>query len=271
MELRVGYELQYEFPQPTPVILMLNIHSTRVSDLAMADHIVLSPSVPISGYRDGFGNWCSRILAPTGRMLISADSVVRDSGRPDPVVLDAQQVRVEELPEEALVFLLASRFCDSDRLLDLAWTLFGATEPGWARVQAICDFTYQHITFGYEHARATRTASEAYEEGCGVCRDFAHLAVAFCRALNIPARYCTGYLSDVGTPAPHPPGDFAAWFEAYLAGHWHMFDPRNNVPRIGRVLLAQGRDATDVAITTTFGPNTLQSFRVWADEITGPA
>ena len=271
MKFRVGYELQYEFPQPTPVILMLNVHFTRVSDLAMPDHILVSPRVPISGYRDGFGNWCSRIVAPAGRVLISADSVVRDIGEPDPVALEAKQVRVEELPEKTLVFLLASRFCDSDRLLDLAWSLFGTTEPGWGRVQAICDFVHQHIAFGYEHARVTRTASEAYQERCGVCRDYAHLAVAFCRALNIPARYCTGYLSDVGTPTPHPPGDFAAWFEAYLGGHWHMFDPRNNVPRIGRILIAQGRDAADVAITTTFGPNTLEGFRVWTDEIAVPA
>lgn len=271
MKLRVGYELEYEFPQSTPVILMLNIHFTRVSDLETPDHIVISPSVPVSGYRDGFGNWCSRIVAPSGRMRISTDCVVRDTGRPDPVVSKARQVPVEELPEEALVFLLASRFCDSDRLLDLAWTLFGAAEPGWPRVQAICDFVHQHITFGYDHARVTRMASDAYQERRGVCRDYAHLGVAFCRALNIPARYCSGYLSDVGTPPPHPPGDFAAWFEAYLGGHWHTFDPRNNVPRIGRILLARGRDAADVAMTTTFGVNTLHSFRVWADEVVGSA
>lgn len=267
MKFRLGYELRYQFPQPTPVILMLNVHFSRVSDLAMPDNMVISPSVPVSGYRDGFGNWCSRIVAPAGRMVISADFVVRDGGRPDPVVPEARQVPVEELPEEALVFLLASRFCDSDRLLDLAWTLFGAAAPGWPRVQAVCDFVHRHVTFGYEHARVTRTASETYEERVGVCRDFAHLAVAFCRALNIPARYCTGYLSDAGTAPPYPPGDFAAWFEAYLGGRWHTFDPRNNVPRIGRVLMAQGRDAADVAITTTFGPNTLDGFRVWADEI----
>ena len=175
---------------------------------------------------------------------------------------------VEKLPEEALVFLLASRFCDSDRMLDLAWKHFGGGATGWARVQAICDFVHEHITFGYEHARVTRTASEAYEERKGVCRDYAHLAIAFCRALNIPARYCTGYLGDIGTAPPFPPGDFAAWFEAYLGGQWYTFDPRNNTPRIGRVLIARGRDAADVAITTTFGPNTLKSFRVWTDEIT---
>jgi transglutaminase-like putative cysteine protease len=174
-------------------------------------------------------------------------------------------VSVQDLPQEALVLLLASRFCDSDRLLDLARTLFGQTPPGRGRVQAVCDFVHERIAFGYEHARVTRSASEAYEERRGVCRDYAHLAIAFCRALNIPARYCTGYLGDVGTPPPHAPGDFAAWFEAYLG--WHTFDPRNNVPRIGRVLLARGRDATDVAITTTFGPNTLNSFRVWTDQI----
>ncbi len=269
MKLRVGYELQYDFPQPTPIISMLNIHVSRVSDLTMPDRMVISPAVPISRHRDEFGNWCSRFIAPTGRMIISAETVVRDTGRPDPVASNAQQVPVEDLPEEALVFLLASRFCESDQMLDLAWSLFGANEPGWARVQAICDFAHRHITFGYEHARVTRTALEAYQERRGVCRDYAHLAVAFCRALNIPARYCTGYLSYEGTREPHPPGDFAAWFEAYLGGEWHMFDPRNNAPRIGRVLLARGRDAADVAMTTTFGPNTLQSFRVWADKMTG--
>ncbi|MEZ4281658.1 MAG: transglutaminase family protein [Myxococcota bacterium] len=267
MRLRVGYEIQYAFPQPTPVIATLNVHFTRVSDLVSPDHVRLEPAVPISGYRDGFGNWCSRFVAPAGSMSLSTDAVIRDSGLEDPVCLAAGQTPVERLPEEALVFLLASRFCDSDRLLDLAWQLFGAFAPGWPRVQAICDFTHRHIEFGYAHARVTRTASEAYQERRGVCRDYAHLAVAFCRALNIPARYCTGYLGDVGMPPPYPPGDFAAWFEAHLDGRWHVFDPRNNVPRIGRVLIARGRDAADVAMTTTFGPNTLRSFRVWTDEV----
>lgn len=271
MKLWIGCELQYVFPQPTPAILLLNTHFTRVSDLLTPDRITVSPSIPISGYRDGFGNWCSRIVAPAGRVRISTDAIVSDSGLPDAMDWDARQVPVEELPEDALVFLLASRFCDSDRLLDLAWTLFGGAKPGWGRVQAICDFVHQRIAFGYEHARVTRTASEAYEESRGVCRDYAHLAVAFCRALNIPARYCTGYLGDVGTAPPYPPGDFAAWFEAFIGNQWYTFDPRNNVPRIGRVLIARGRDAADVAMTMTFGPNTLESFRVWTDEITdGP-
>jgi transglutaminase-like putative cysteine protease len=264
---RVGYELRYAFPQPTPAILMLNVHFSRVSDLMAPDHILISPSVPISGYRDGFGNWCTRILAPAGQVRIWTDTIVSDSGLPDRVAPQAGQIPVEALPNETLVFLLPSRFCDSDKLLDLAWTLFGHATPGWGRVQAICEFAHAHIAFGYQHARPTRIASEAYQERVGVCRDYAHLAVAFCRALNIPARYCTGYLGDAGMAPPFPPGDFAAWFEAYLDGQWYTFDPRNFVPRIGRVLIARGRDAADVAMITTFGPNTLEGFRVWCDEV----
>jgi transglutaminase-like putative cysteine protease len=267
MRLRVGYELNFEFPQPTPVLSVLNVHFSRVSDLEAPDHIRLEPAVPLSGYRDVFGNWCGRFVAPAGPMRISADAVIRDSGLPDPVAPDARQHPIEELPAEALVFLLASRFCESDRMLDLAWSLFGTTEPGWPRVQAVCDFTHDRIRFDYAAARPTRSAMEGYAEGVGVCRDYAHLAVAFCRALNIPARYCTGYLGDVGTPPPYPPGDFAAWFEAYLGGAWRIFDPRNNVPRASRVLMARGRDAADVALTTTFGPSTMPGFRVWTDEI----
>ena len=211
MKLRVGYELNYDFPQPTPLIGMLNIHYSRIADLVEPDRIKIHPSVRISGYRDLFGNWCSRILAPAGAVKLSTEAIVNDSGLPDEIVPDAAQIPVELLPEEAIVFLLPSRFCDSDRLLDLAWSLFGKTKPGWERVQAICDFTHQRIQFGYHFARVTRTASEAYQEGQGVCRDYAHLAVAFCRALNIPARYCTGYLGDVGMQrlmrqAISPPG-----------------------------------------------------------------
>lgn len=267
MKLRVGYELLYDFPQPTPAVLMLNVHYSRVSDLVMPDHILLDPPTPMTGYRDGYGNWCSRIVAPAGKVRITSDSIISDSGLPDPAMPDARQVPVEELPADTLVFLLASRFCDSDQLLDLSWSLFGHATPGWARVQAICDFVHERIKFGYEFARVTRSASEAYREGQGVCRDYAHLGIAFCRALNIPARYCTGYLGDVGTKPPYPPGDFAGWFEAYLDGRWYTFDPRNNERRIGRVLIASGRDAADVAMTTTFGPNTLEGFKVWTDEI----
>jgi transglutaminase-like putative cysteine protease len=267
MRLRIGYELDFDFPQPTPVLSVLNVHFSRASDLEAPDLIRLDPVVPLTSYRDAFGNWCGRFTAPAGKVRIGTDTVIRDSGLPDPVVTDAGQHPIEELPDEALVFLLASRFCESDRMLDLAWSLFGTTPPGWPRVQAICDFVHNHIHFDYQQARPTRSASEAYAEGVGVCRDYAHLAVAFCRAMNIPARYCTGYLGDVGSPPPYPPGDFAAWFEAYLGGAWRLFDPRNNVPRQSRVLMARGRDAADVALTTTFGPGVMLGFRVWTDEI----
>lgn len=269
MQIQVGYELVYRCPRPTPMVVTLSIHYSRVSDLIKADHLLLTPSIPVTAYRDSFGNWCSRIVAPAGQLRLSSDAVVSDSGTPDLVASGLEQRPVEALPEETLLFLLGSRYCETDLLAETAWDLFDAAPTGWQRVQAICDFVHARIVFNYQHARPTRTASEAYEEQRGVCRDYAHLAIAFCRALNIPARYCTGYLSDIGTPLPYPPGDFAAWFEAYLGGQWHMFDPRNNVPRIGRVLLARGRDAADVAITTTFGPNTLNSFRVWTDEIGG--
>lgn len=269
MQIRVGYELTYDCPQPTPMVLTLHVHFTRVSDLIVPDHLITRPPVPMTAYRDAFGNWCSRIVAPKGEIRISADAVVNDSGRPDPVVALAQQHPVPELPEETLVFLLGSRYCETDLLSEAAWSLFGNTPTGWGRVQAICDFVHQHIVFGYEHARATKTARDAFNERVGVCRDYTHLAIAFCRCLNIPARYCTGYLSDIGEPPPYAPGDFAAWFEAYLGGQWHTFDPRNNAPRIGRVLIARGRDAADVAISNTFGPNTLKNFKVWTDEVNG--
>ena len=253
MQIRVGYELVYECPQPTPMILMLNIHYTRVSDLLIADHIITGPPTPITAYRDGFGNWCSRIVAPPGDIRISTDALVNDSGLPDLVDGGAPQHAVEDLPAEILVFLLGSRYCETDRLSETAWSLFGHTPLGWPRVKAICDFVHGHLAFGYQHARATRTALEAFNERMGVCRDYTHLAIAFCRCMNIPARYCTGYLSDVGTPPPYAVGDFAAWIEAWIGGRWHLFDPRNNVPRIGRILMARGRDAADVAIATTFG------------------
>jgi transglutaminase-like putative cysteine protease len=267
MRIKLGYELIYDSPQPTPMIVTLNVHFTRISDIIVPDHLVTTPSIPITAYRDGFGNWCSRIVAPMGRLRLSADGVVNDTGEPDIVAHYAQQHPVQELPGETLVFLLGSRYCDTDRLSQAAWDLFGHAPMGWGRVQAICDFVHRHIRFGYEHARSTRTAGEAFNEGIGVCRDYAHLAIAFCRCMNIPARYCTGYLGDIGVPPPYGPMDFAAWFEVYLGGRWYTFDARNNTPRIGRVLIAQGRDAADVAITHTFGPTTLTSFKVWTDEL----
>jgi transglutaminase-like putative cysteine protease len=270
MQIRLGYELIYDCPQPTPMLLMLNVHYTRVSDLIEPDHLVTSPAVPIHGYRDGFGNWCSRIVAPAGQTRLTASAIINDTGEPDVIAAGAPQHILPDLPDDALVFLLGSRYCETDRLADIAWSLFGKTPLGWGRVQAICDFVHQHIAFGYEHARASRTAWEAYCDRTGVCRDFAHLAVTFCRCMNIPARYCTGYLGDIGVPVSDAPMDFSAWFEVYLGGQWHIFDARNNIPRIGRVLIARGRDAADVAITTTFGPNTLSGFSVWCEEVAAP-
>jgi transglutaminase-like putative cysteine protease len=267
MQLRTGYELIYNFPQPTPIILVVNIHYSRASDMVVPDCLTAEPSMPIIGYYDAFGNRCNRLLAPAGRVRLTSDAVISDNGQPDEVVPSAGQHSVEDLPEEALVFLLGSRYCETDLLSQTAWQLFSGTAPGHARVQAICDYVHNHIAFNYQNASATRTAAQAFNERIGVCRDYAHLAITFCRCMNIPARYCTGYLSDVGTPPPFAVGDFAAWFEAWIGGRWHIFDPRNNVPRMGRVLMARGRDACDVAIATTFGPNTLESFRVWTDEI----
>jgi transglutaminase-like putative cysteine protease len=267
MQIRVGYELIYDCSQPTPMILTLHIHFTRVSDIIVPNHLITNPSIPIAAYRDAFGNWCSRIVAPKGQLRLSADAVVNDTGEADIVAASAQQHPVQDLPEETLVFLLGSRYCETDRLSQAAWDLFGKSPTGWGRVQAICDFVHQHIAFGYEHARATRTAWEAFNEGTGVCRDYAHLAIALCRCMNIPARYCTGYLGDIGIPPPYGPMDFAAWFEAYLGGRWYTFDARNNVPRIGRVLIARGRDAANVPISNTFSPNTLTSFKVWTEEV----
>ena len=270
MHIRVGYELIYDCPAPTPMALMLNVHHTRAGDIIVPDRMTAQPDVPMTTYRDGFGNWCTRILAPSGRIRLSSSAVLRDSGKPEVMPVVTNQHQVQDLPDDSFVFLLGSRYCETDRLMDIAWQLFGQATTGSERVQAICDYVHRHITFDYQAARATRTAFEALHERTGVCRDYAHLAIAFCRCLNIPARYCTGYLGDIGVPPPHGPMDFAAWMEVYLDGGWHTFDPRNNVPRIGRVLIARGRDATDVAITHTFGPNTLASFRVWTDEVQGP-
>jgi transglutaminase-like putative cysteine protease len=267
MRIRVGYELKYTFPQPTPMILTLSIHYSRAADLVHPDHMFTDPVVPIRAYRDGFGNWCTRIVAPAGQMRIWTDTVVNDTGMTDVIAPGAEQLPVDALPEEVLVYLLGSRYCETDLLSETAWRLFSHTPLGWARVQAICDFVNRHITFGYEFASPMKTAWQAFNEGRGVCRDYAHLAVTFCRCLNIPARYCTGYLGDIGVPPVDAPMDFAGWFEVYLGGQWYTFDARNNTPRIGRVLIARGRDAADVAINTTFGPNTLDSFLVHTDEV----
>ena len=267
MKIRVGYEMIYDFPQPTPLIAVLGMHFTRASDVIVPDYLTTSPSVPITPYRDGFGNWCSRLVAPAGRMRLAADGTVRDSGLPDVIVPSAKQHAVEDLPAEAIVYLLGSRYCETDRLSDIAWKLFEKTTPGWARVQAICDFVHNHIAFGYEHARPTMTAWEVFNESKGVCRDYAHLAITFCRCMNIPARYCTGYMGDIGIPPDPEPMDFSGWFEVYLSGQWYTFDARHNHPRIGRILMGTGRDAADVALTTSFGRMNLAKFVVISDEV----
>lgn len=271
MQIRLGYELVYVCPKPTPMILMLNVHSSRQVDLITPDAIQISPEVPRQIYQDAFGNLCTRIVVPAGETRIHSSMLIRDNGLADPVVPQAIQHPVESLPQETLVYLLGSRYCETDRLSELAWQQFEKVPMGWQKVQAICDYVHNKIKFGYEHARATKTAFEAHQEGLGVCRDYAHLAIALCRCMNIPARYCTGYLTDIGIPPPHGTMDFAGWFEAYLGDRWYTFDARNNMPRIGRILMARGRDAADVPISNAFGFNTLQRFTVWADEVPAPA
>lgn len=268
MLIHVGCEIEFVFPEPTAVILMLSLHPLRTPTIRKQEDLQVVPLVPISHFFDLNGNHCGRAVVPAGQVKFSNDAIVEDCGLPDLQVWNAPQVNVQDLPYEVLQFLLASRYCEVDsQLKEIAWNLFSHTQPGWPRVQAVCDFVHQHIRFDYLHARANRTALEVYRERTGVCRDYMHLAITFCRCLNVPARYCTGYLGDIGVPPAPYPMDFSAWFEAYLGGQWYAFDARNNVPRIGRVLMARGRDAADVAITTTFGVNQLQSFKVWTDEV----
>ncbi len=266
MRIRTGFEIAYDCPNPVPMMLMLSVHPSRRQDLETPDWVRTDPMVDVRQYIDGFGNICSRVVAPAGRFVVSADFIIRDDGRVDDYAPDAVQSPAELLPDEALIYLLGSRYCETDRLSEIAWSLFGNTPLGWARVQAIIDFVHDHIRFDYALARPTRSAWEAYQERIGVCRDYAHLAAAFCRCMNIPARYCTGYMADIGVPVVPPP-DFCAWIEVYLGGRWYVFDARNNRPRVGRVLIARGRDATDVAIANTFGEATLAGFAVIGDEL----
>jgi transglutaminase-like putative cysteine protease len=252
------------------MMLCLSVHPSRRDDLETADWVRTDPMVDVHQYIDRFGNICSRILAPPGRIAISADFVIRDPGQLDEVAPYALQTAVPDLPDETLVYLLGSRYCETDRLSDIAWALFGQTPQGWSRVQAVVDYVHEHITFGYEHARPTKGAFEAYQERRGVCRDYAHLAIAFCRCLNIPARYCTGYLGDIGVPVVGVM-DFSAWFEVYLGGRWYIFDARNHRPRMARVLIARGRDAADVPIAHTFGQANLVNFQVISEELPAAA
>lgn len=267
MLIRAGYEISFQCDNPTHMLAMLSIHPSRNKDLVTTHRILTTPDVPIYDYLDAFGNVCSRVTVPPGGLTLSCDFTIQDDGQPDPVSPGAIQHAVEDLPDDVLIYLLGSRYCETDRLSETAWSLFGHTPPGWPRVQAIADFTYNHMEFGYPHARSTRTAWDGYQEQQGVCRDFAHLAITLCRCMNIPARYCTGYLGDIGVPASDVPMDFSAWFDAYLGGAWHSFDARHNQPRIGRILMARGRDATDTALVTSFGPSVLAGFQVHTDEV----
>jgi transglutaminase-like putative cysteine protease len=267
MLIRIGFEMIFEVPTPAPMLLMLGLRPEREPTIRRPGALTVEPEVPVWWYTDSFGNRAARLLAPAGRLILRDDLIVEDDGQPDPVAPDATQVPVQDLPPDVLVYLLSSRYCEVDRLSDIAWRLFGGTPEGWGRVQAVCDWVHHQIRFDYQAARPTKSAHDVYEERTGVCRDFSHLALTFCRCLNIPARYATGYLGDIGVPPAPAPMDFSAWFEVYLGGRWHTFDARFNCPRIGRVLMAHGRDATDVALTTSFGPSTLEKFTVWTDEV----
>ncbi len=266
MLIRLGYDIELELSKPMMVVGLLSVHPSRTADLLEPDEVQITPNAPHDEYFDSFGNRCTRIFADQGKLRMFGSTLIQDSGEPDPVERTAEQIAPEKLPTETLQFLLASRYCEVDKLSDLAWSMFGNMAPGWGMVQAICDWVQSHITFDYNSARSTKSALDVYSERRGVCRDFQHLAVSMCRALHIPARYVTGYLGDIGV-ASTLPMDFSAWFEVYLSGRWWAFDARNNVPRIGRVLMATGRDAADVAITTSFGLSWLSKFTVVTDEV----
>ena len=267
MLIHVGFEMVFEMPSPAPLVLMLATHPEWDDRIRRPGKLRVEPDIPVHDYVDGFGNRCARILAPAGRLRLTDDLLVEDSGEPDIQVPEAKQARVEDLPDDVLVYLLGSRYCEVDKLSDIAWSLFGHTPEGWARVQAICTWVHNHVTFGYKYARPTKTAYDVYVEKQGVCRDFTHLALTFCRCMNIPARYTTGYLGDIGVPISPDPMDFSGWFECYLGGRWYTFDARHNKPRIGRIVMARGRDAVDVALTTSFGSARLQKFVVWSDDV----
>jgi transglutaminase-like putative cysteine protease len=269
MLIRLGYEIAIECTNATPVISLLEIHRDRQADIKRQTRVLTSPSVPSKVYHDLFGNACRRFVAPAGNFRILYDAAVEDSGEPDAVNTLAREVPVAELPDDVLGYLLGSRYCETDHLSGLAWQLFGHLPSGWTRVQAIVDYVHNRLSFGYGYARPTRTAAQANEERVGVCRDFAHLAITLCRCMNIPARYVNGYLGDIGVPVDPAPMDFSAWMEVYLDGKWYTFDPRHNTPRIGRVVIARGRDATDVPLLHSFGPHRLSLFKVWTYEQEG--
>jgi len=267
MLIRIGFDIAFNVPAPTAMMLMLSTHPSRARDIVRPEVLTVQPDVPIERFTDSFGNRCGRIVAPAGQLRLVSDGVMHDSGELDEFNPSAKQIPVEQLPPETLKFLLGSRYCEVDRLSEIAWNLFGGTPLGWPRVQAILDWVHSNVTFGYQYARSTKTAYDVFVERQGVCRDFTHLSITLLRCMNIPARYSTGYLGDIGVPVSPAPMDFSAWLEAYLDGRWYTFDARHNVRRIGRIVMARGRDAADVALTTSFGQTQLTKFTVWTDEI----
>ena len=269
MQIRVGCEFQYEATWPTPTVMLVEPHRDGAHTI-VREEWKITPDIPKHAYYDIYGNLCQRLVLPEGAHSLSYDAVVKVSDDWDPVMPDTPQLPVEDLPDDTLLFTMPSRFCQSDVLSDTAWQLFGNTEPGWKRVQAICDWVHGHIRFQYGTSTPLTSAVDVYEQGVGVCRDFTHLAVTFCRAMNIPTRYVFGYLPDIGVPPPDDPMDFCAWMEVYLGNRWWTFDPRNNMPRVGRVLLGRGRDALDVAMVTSYGSPKLKQMTVWADEVQEP-
>jgi len=267
MLIKAGFDIEFGTNAPTPMTGLLSVHPSRNRDLRTPQRIVTSPDIPIYDYIDSFGNVATRFTLPAGGGRISTEFLIEDSGEPDVPAPDVPVTPVQELPEDALPFLLASRYCETERLMQTAWSLFGGIVSARARIEAIVDWVHNHISFGYHNARCTRTAFEGYQERVGVCRDFAHLAVTLSRCMNMPARYCTGYLGDIGIAPVDAPMDFSAWFEVYVDGDWYTYDARHNEPRIGRIVMARGRDATDVAITTSFGTSWLNKFEVTTEEI----
>jgi transglutaminase-like putative cysteine protease len=267
MRIRYGFNIEIDITQPLTLLTVMDVEQARRGDIVHERPLRTNSVAQVERYIDGFGNLCRRIQAVPGTVSLALEGIIYDSGEPDPVVPDAEQIAIENLPVETLPFLLASRYCETEFLAQTAWSQFGHIQGGWARVQAICDFVHDHLTFSYPNARPTRTAFEAYNERIGVCRDFTHLAVALCRCLNIPARYCNGYLGDIGIPADPAPMDFNAWFEAYIGGRWYVFDARHNMPRIGRVTVARGRDAMDIPMLHSFGPHMLRRFEVITEEV----
>ncbi|MFV9504658.1 MAG: transglutaminase-like domain-containing protein [Oscillochloridaceae bacterium umkhey_bin13] len=265
MHVQIGFELVLESGAPTPTVAITQACSTE-SQRILRPQLSLTPDVPLRIYNDSFGNIVWRWTAPQGMQRIYYDAIAEVSPSDDLVLPDLPGTPVDQLPDETLIYTLPSRYCPSDLVLNDAWQLFGAVPDGWRRVQAICDWAYHSISYIAGSSTGATSGYDVYQSRRGVCRDFAHLGVMFCRALSIPARYVCGYLPDINVPVNPEPMDFHAWFEAYLGGAWHTFDARHNRPRTGRVVIARGRDAVDTAILTSYGASALTGMTVWANE-----